>query len=655
MTLNDQGIEAAKRGDYVSARKLLEQAVTAEPDRPAAYFNLAHVYLRMGDIAGAERASRIAVCLAPDDPDQHLVLAQALIAQRRGREALVSAGHAARLAPQRSDVLRTLADLLQRMEQYAGATEIFERYLAQNPRDGAALNDLGNLYQRLGRADDADQTYAKAIEVDPSNSTALANRARFHGDRGDVEQARELYTQANRQGATAQMLLAAATTLPVIYDSVEHVQQERLRLLEEFSKLERSGVRIDPTRTVLPNMFYIAYQGENDREVMSQFAKLLVPTAQRGVQLPEPKPSGQKRLRLGVLSKYLCDHTIGHLNLGLIERLPKDKFEVFLLKLSGPNDAIAQRYAAAADHVIPIPEDVPTALTTIAAARLDTLFFPDVGMDPFTFTLAASRLAPYQVTTWGHPDTTGLVTMDAFLSVVHELPEADQHFTERLIRLPCLGVGLERPPTPPPAKREQFGLPDKATLYGCPQSLFKFHPRFDEVLCGILQRDPLARIVLIEGNHAGWTERLKRRFEQSGVGFQPARAGWKPTPLVWLKRFPREQFRQLVTLCDVMLDPTEFGGGHTSYEAFAYGVPVVTLPSQYLRGRLTLSQLRQMDLDAELAVSSIDEYVTRAVTLANDHPARARLSSALIDRSRVLFDPESAVAAVSEALSARPG
>src|SRR5688572_26866918 len=127
MTFNDQGIAAAKQGDYQSARALFEQAVAAEPDRPAAYFNLAHVFLRLGDAGNCERVARVAVCLAPEDADHHLVLAQALMGQRRGREALVSAGHAARLAPQRPDALKLVADLLLRMEQFAAATEAFER------------------------------------------------------------------------------------------------------------------------------------------------------------------------------------------------------------------------------------------------------------------------------------------------------------------------------------------------------------------------------------------------------------------------------------------------------------------------------------------------------------------------------------------------
>ena len=63
----------------------------------------------------------------------------------------------------------------------------------------------------------------------------------------------------------------------------------------------------------------------------------------------------------------------------------------------------------------------------------------------------------------------------------------------------------------------------------------------------------------------------------------------------------------------------------------------------------TLSQLRQMGLEAELAVASAQAYVDRAVELANDKTARARLSQELEDRSRVLFDPAPAVQAMTEA------
>ena len=60
--------------------------------------------------------------------------------------------------------------------------------------------------------------------------------------------------------------------------------------------------------------------------------------------------------------------------------------------------------------------------------------------------LAALRLAPVQCTTWGHPDSSGLPTMDYYLSSeVMEPPDADAHYTERLVRLPGLGIHYNAP------------------------------------------------------------------------------------------------------------------------------------------------------------------------------------------------------------------
>jgi predicted O-linked N-acetylglucosamine transferase (SPINDLY family) len=132
--------------------------------------------------------------------------------------------------------------------------------------------------------------------------------------------------------------------------------------------------------------------------------------------------------------------------------------------------------------------------------ELDVLFYPEVGMDPLTYTLAFSRLAPVQCATWGHPVTTGLPAIDYFLSSVDlETEEADGHYTEKLVRLPRLGVCYERPPMPAPAERTSLGLPERGHLYACPQSPFKFHPDFDAILGGIPAPRPEGVLVLAGG------------------------------------------------------------------------------------------------------------------------------------------------------------
>ena len=105
--------------------------------------------------------------------------------------------------------------------------------------------------------------------------------------------------------------------------------------------------------------------------------------------------------------------------------------------------------------------------------------------------------------------------MDYFLSSeLLDEPYAQEHYTETLVRMPLTGTSYKRPqvPTDPESIRRLPGLDDVRPIYGCPQSLFKFHPDDDIVLRGILEADPLGRVVFIEGRVPEWTKRLRSRL-----------------------------------------------------------------------------------------------------------------------------------------------
>src|SRR5207344_3135603 len=84
--------------------------------------------------------------------------------------------------------------------------------------------------------------------------------------------------------------------------------------------------------------------------------------------------------------------------------------------------------------------DLRPWVESILRQELDVLIYPEVGMDEMTLKLAALRLAPTQVAAWGHPETTGLPTIDHYLSAADFEPaDAQSHYSERLVALPHLG------------------------------------------------------------------------------------------------------------------------------------------------------------------------------------------------------------------------
>ena len=545
---------------------------------------------------------------------------------------------------------------LHRQARLTEAAACYRRALAVDPNQPEVINDLGNVLQEMGDQDGAIEAYRTALASRPELVAAHKNLGYLLLNHGETHEALKHYEQAQRIQPEAINQLLAATALPVVYDSVEDVKHWRERVQQEVGRLADEGVRIDTTRSMVPTSFLLAYQGENDRDIARNLGRVyqgaeLCPAGRSGQTQDtaiggsrrSPRQSGDDRIRVGFLSAYFRDHTIGRLNLGRVQHLSRKDFHVTVISATQHKDEMALAFQQSADQYVVIPRDVAEARRRIAELGLDILVFADVGMDALTYTLAFSRMAPVQCVTWGHPDTTGSSHMDYFLSSeLLETDAADSHYTETLVRLPNLGVYYERPRlTETPRSRAFFDLPEDRHLYVCPQTLFKFHPDFDPVLSGILQADPDGELVLIEGRVANWVNRLIRRWS----GTMPQVMG----RIRFLPAQPREDFLHLLALADVILDPPHFGGGNTSYEAFAVGSPIVTLPGQFLRSRITQALYRKMDVTGGI-VHSAQEYIEQTVRLGTDAEYRQALQNAIQESSHLLFEDRGEVRALGRFL-----
>jgi protein O-GlcNAc transferase len=355
------------------------------------------------------------------------------------------------------------------------------------------------------------------------------------------------------------------------------------------------------------------------------------------------EPLEGRKIRVGFVSKYFRNHTIAKLTAGIIEKLDRSKFEVTVFTFAHLPDDWTKNIAAGADNTVILPDVYELAREEISDAEMDALVYPDIGLDRLTYNLAFGRLASVQCALWGHPVTTGIPNVDYYVSSSHlETPEADAHYTEQLIRLERLPAFYHQPDPPSMLKqRAELEMPESANIYAIPQNLFKLHPKFDETMAKILRNDPKGQIVMLHGISRQWTEMLQSRLKQSIPDVVDR--------VVFVPRMNPEDFAQFLALSDVILDPYPFGGGTTTYESFAAGVPIVTMPGKHMRSRVTYACYQQMGY-TDLVAQTDEQYIQIANKMGMNADARLAAKAQIQQKASLLFSDAAAVDEISNFL-----
>jgi CRISPR-associated protein Csy1 len=292
---------------------------------------------------------------------------------------------------------------------------------------------------------------------------------------------------------------------------------------------------------------------------------------------------------------------------------------------------------ASSDHFVQSEESFLFFLKRIRADELDILVYPEIGMDRVVFLLAAMRLAPVQVCGWGHPVTPGHRSIDYFLScAAMEPPDGQAHYNERLLLLPGIGTRYELPrllPAVAGKTRADYQLPEDRHLYLFPQSLFKVHPANDRLLVKAMANDEQGILVMFAGQNQQITQKFVTRLSMAF-----AEQGLSPHGRVKiLPAVSHDDYKRINQLCDVMLDTLHWSGGNTSLDALAMGLPIVTLPGEFMRGRQTMAMLKLLGIE-ELIATSADEYLAIAHRLATESSYRREISQRILNRQDRLFD-----------------
>jgi predicted O-linked N-acetylglucosamine transferase (SPINDLY family) len=284
----------------------------------------------------------------------------------------------------------------------------------------------------------------------------------------------------------------------------------------------------------------------------------------------------------------------------------------------------------------------------ILAGAPHALIYPGLLMDISSLQLAAQRLAPVQCNSWGHPETSGLPTLDYFLSSdLMEPPEAQDYYTEQLVRLPNLSIYYEPVETEPvDVTRGEIGLRHGATVFWSAQSLFKYLPQYDEIFARIARAVGDCQFVFLRhfgapAITASVRERLERAFAAAGL-----RADYH---CVFLNRLSQSKFVAAAGLSDVFLDSIGWSGCNSALECLPQALPIVTFEGTTMRGRHSAAILRMIGVEETIA-TTVDDYVAIATRLGKDTQLRRAISTRMAENRHKIYRDRAPVTALEDFL-----
>ncbi len=592
------------------ALELLTQTSTAHPDAVAPRRRKAAILLRRGDAAQAAAECRSALAHRPEDPELLVLLSRALLAMGEAEAARETARRAIDLLPENADpALRRsafvqLADAQRHCGDNAAQVETCRRLVRIDP--GSVENRLV-----LARSLWLDRAYGEALAV-------LDEAVAAHPD-----------------DFGARWMQCIYTLLP-IYRSMEEVAVhrrlygERLEAVAELVRREGVG-QLAAAETMIGDLtpFFLPYQGGGDRRLQAIYGDLVC-RIMAGARPPrggaDPPPRQDGRLRIAFVSAFFWRHTVWKMMRGWLAHLDRTRFHIGGYHLGAVVDSMTEELAGYCETFVHLPNDFESALRRLRVDRPDIVVYPEIGMSGDVVRLAALRLAPVQCVSWGHPVTSGMPTIDYFLSgELIEPSDGDDHYTEKLVRLPGIGtvyepIAYEHRDLP----RTAFGLPEGRPLYLSAQSPQKHLPCDDDVFAQIAAKVPDAAFAIVSGAQIYdmnvLYERLAAAFRHRGL--DPGRH------LFVVPHMSFERFQALNAVADVFLDSLAWSGGNTTLEAVHHNLPVVTLPGRHMRARYSAGILRLIGVEETIARNK-QEYVTIAVRLGRDHGWRQAVADRL--------------------------
>lgn len=347
--------------------------------------------------------------------------------------------------------------------------------------------------------------------------------------------------------------------------------------------------------------------------------------------------------RLGIIKHLIYDP---HFDVKIITRHEPD---LFFQKIMFDSDTHSHPNFNLNNIIIKMdPYDLLSNRKQIADEHFDIIVYPEIGMCSRSRFIAFSRLAPIQINTWGHSDTSGLPNIDYFISSKYFNSKNDHtHYSEKLVLFDSIGTYYYNIFN---LFNNEFSFQDdenilrnniiqqthidNPNIYGCIQVFIKFNPAFVQILNDILKADDNAIIVLLSTNKGDNDDILFTNYIKSNI--------YLFERIYFIHQSPFHEFAKIIKSCDLILDYYPFGGFNSTIESFLLGKICITLPGNRISSKFTQGLYQKMDI-YEFICHSNKEYVSKAVEYANNPQKRKQFEEIILANTHKIIEDKDSV------------
>lgn len=578
-----------------SAQKAYQHAIDLNSSLIEAYSNLSALYLDLGQTNLARRVLNQAFALRQDYTPAWVNLGILEGLSENEQAALTAFDQARRLEPARTEPWLEAVFLLIKQSNYSQAKALCQQGI-----------------QSLNQADDLIFLRDRLQQMEHQKPDLPFN-SEYKKQRNFRQLQREL-------GWGERFFLSS--------DQQQHTYLAELGgILEDWHGIGFDILNLIPEMRFLPEiLWFLFYIGDHPHcELKQAFAGLFAQPKQKPLTLESPRKSG--KLRIGVLVSPQHEGIFSQMGYPLVKQLHSEFDWVYI----GNQSRFHKLGIHGSLKGLEFVNHLGAFARQIREQAFDMVYFWEAGSDCVNYFLPFFRLAPIQFVSWGMPITTGIPTMDYFLSTrLGEIPDAQSHYSEKLL----LHRGIPTFACDP----WQFITSDSKPLienkqgkkiYLCIQQPLKYCRGFIGALEAIVQKDPDAELVLL-GSQKPW---IQNRLQAALVHIQE-RIQWIQAPI------SHQAFLSAICSADVILDTQQPNGGQTTDESLLMGIPLVTYPGHSLRTRLTVTKLNALDFHWGIC-RSWEEYASRACELAHTGQMRSDYLDALKNKTESgLMNPD---------------